>query len=181
MKLYRFSPIESKEALLEAITHLHFACHKLCFASFGRYLPVAENIGIFCHYQAEYEFLIQLREELTIASSNWNQKYFELQEPITIPETNDIPSATYKYLYVRKPDPYRHHVGDIDFYLPNTEYQSLKEQFHAGNPLPGARIFPEDRLDMIELHHPNNDGLSYVSNVTMTELVRNTSSSHSPS
>lgn len=125
MKLYRFSPIKNKEELLEAIKHVHFECYKLCKQSFGYYLPNAGNMGIFCHYDDEYETLINIRQELTESSYNLNQKYFRLYDPIVIPATSDVPETAYTYLYIRKPDPYRHHVGDVDFYLEPEKYKVI--------------------------------------------------------
>jgi hypothetical protein len=66
-------------------------------------------------------------------------------------------------LYIRKPDPYRHHVGDIDFYLPENEYEGLKQSLVAGTVLNGARMFERPDLDMIELYNPDIDALAYVS------------------
>jgi len=83
MKLYRFSPIENKAQLLEAIKYTHLKCFELCKKIFGEYLPAAGNIGIFCHYDNEYQFLTKLREELTEESDNWNQKYYRLHKPIS--------------------------------------------------------------------------------------------------
>lgn len=172
MKLYRFSPIENKEQLLEAINYIHEACNKLCKQSFGHYLPNAGNMGVFCHYDAECEFLTKLRQEMTEPSDNPDQKYFKLHEPIVIPSQGDIPETTYTYLYIRKPDPYRHHVGDVDFYLENDEYTKLKQALANGKEVHGARIFPRADLDMIELYDPDIDALGYVSQKTMTEKVR---------
>lgn len=172
MKLYRFSPIKDEKELLEAIKHIHYQCYKLCFDSFGKYLPNAGNIWIFTHYDAEYEMLTEMRKNLTIASENINQKYFRLHEPIEIEEHEGIPKTIYTYLYIRKPDPYRHHVGDIDFYLEEEEYKELKQYLVDGNKIPWARVFDRQDLDMIELHNPDSDVLGYVSPETMTELVR---------
>lgn len=172
MKLYRFSPIKSQVELLEAIKHIHFACYQLCKDSFGSYLPNAGNMGVFCHYNDEYEFLIELRKQLTEPSNNPDQKYFLLYEPIVIPAEGDVPETTYTHLYIRKPDPYRHHVGDIDFYLEPEEYQGLKQSILDGKHIEGARIFPREDLDMVELHNPDVDALGYVSQKTMTEKVR---------
>lgn len=91
MKLYRYSPIEDKDQLVEAIKYVHFACHKLCKQSFGAYLPNAGNMGIFCHYDEEYDKLVALRKEMTEPSENPEQKYFKLYEPVTIPSEDDIP------------------------------------------------------------------------------------------
>ncbi len=178
MKLYRFSPIKSKEELIEAIKHTHFECYKLCKQSFGEYLPNAGNLGIFCHYEDEYEFLTGLRKEMTEASDNVNQKYFRLHEPIVIPAEDDVPETTYTYLYIRKPDPYRSQVGDVDFYLEPEKYNELKQEMLNGKQLKGARVFDRPDLDMIELCDPDSDALGYVSTEKMTETVRVKQSEH---
>ncbi len=172
MKLYRFSPIESQEQLIAAIEHTHFACSTLCQKSFGKYLPVAGNIGIFCHYNNEFEYLKTLRQRITRKSSDPNQKYFELIKPIIIAAKDGVPEATYTHLYIRRPDIYRSQVGDIDFYLQHRDYSNLKQDLAGGKRLEGARIFPREDLDMIELYDPDVDALGYVSTNTMTKKVR---------
>jgi hypothetical protein len=172
MKLYRFSPIQSKDQLFEAIKYIHLACYKLCKQSFGKYLPNAGNVGVFCHYDDEYETLIGIRKELTEQSGNPDQKYFQLHEPIIISKEGNIPETTYTHLYIRKPDPYRHHVGDVDFYLEPEEYAELKQSLMNGKAIEGARIFPREDLDMIELYDPDIDALGYVSTNMMTEKAR---------
>jgi hypothetical protein len=171
MKLYRFSPIKNKEELLEAIKHVHFSCYTLCKQSFDKYLPNAGNMGVFCHYDDEYEFLTKLREEMTESTDNLNQKYFRLHEPIVIPAEGDVPETIYTYLYIRKPDPYRHHVGDVDFYLEPEKYLEVKNSILNGVVMKGARVFDRTDLDMIELYDPDVDALGYVSTETMTTDV----------
>ena len=172
MKLYQFSPIENKNQLIEAIKHTHFACFELCKMAFGKYLPVAGNIGVFCHYDNEYKFLTKLREEMTEVSDNLNQKYFRLQEPILIPAKDDILETTYTYLYIRRPDQYRAQVGDVDFILSDEEYSKLKKSLQSGSQIQGAKIFDRPDLDMVELSDPDIDALAYVSNRAITEKVR---------
>lgn len=172
MKLYRFSPIKNESELLEAIAYIHFACFELCKQSFGKYLPVAGNIGVFCHYEDEYERLIEIRKQLTEESNNINQKYFRLYNPIIIPSHEDVPETTYTHLYIRKPDPYRSHVGDVDFILEEDKYQELKQSLQDGKIINGARVFERPDLDMVELYNPNVDALGYVSPREMTEKVR---------
>lgn len=172
MKLYQFSPIGSKGQLLEAIEYTHIACYELCKQSFGSYLPNAGNMGIFCHYDEEYERLVAIRKEMTEPSDDPNQKYFKLHEPIVIAEQDDVPETTYTHLYIRKPDPYRHQVGDVDFYLEQSQYEELKQSLVDSNQIKGARVFPRNDLDMIELYDPDVDALGYVSTNTMTEKVR---------
>lgn len=172
MKLYRFSPIQTKDELLEAITHIHFSCYQLCKDSFGEYLPNAGNVGVFCHYDDEYGALVNIRKELTEPSDDPNQKYFKLYKPIIIQAQNGVPETTYTHLYIRKPDIYRSQVGDIDFYLEQSEYDDLKKSLQDGKQIKGARIFPRNDLDMIEVFDPDVDALGYVSTNTMTEKVR---------
>lgn len=172
MQLYRFSPIETQEALFEAITYTHFACAKLCKRSFGEYLPNAGNMGVFCHYEEEYDRLVEIRNKLCEPSDNPNQKYFALIEPIVIPGQEDVPETTYTHLYIRKPDIYRAQVGDVDFYLEQAEYDALKQRLQNGERVSGARIFPRNDLDMIELFNPDVDALAYVSTNQMSEKVR---------
>ena len=93
---------------MKAIQHIHFACHALCKHSIGRYLPVAGNVGVFCHYDDEYTFLKELQAELTDLSKSVYGKYFLLHEPIVIPAKDGIPETIYNYLYIRKPDPNKH-------------------------------------------------------------------------
>ena len=158
--------------MFEAIKHIHFECHNLCKQSFGYYLPNAGNIGVFCHYEEEYQRLIEIRKELTEVSDNPNQKYFRLYEPIIIPAQGGIPETTYTYLYIRRPDPYRHHVGDLDFYLEPEKYTKLKQSLLGGKKVRGTRIFGRADLDMIELFDPDVDALAYVSTKQMTKKVR---------
>lgn len=178
MRLYRFSPIKRKEELLKAIEHIHFECYRLCKDSFGNYLPNAGNVGVFCHYDEEYEYLTDLRKEMTEELENWNQKYFKLHEDIVIPAKDGVPKTTYSFLYIRRPDPYRAQVGDIDFYLPENEYKKLKQEMLEGKEVPGARVFDRPDLDMIELYNPDSDALGYVSTEYMSDLVRVKQSDH---
>lgn len=171
MKLYKFSPIESKEQLLEAIKYTHFKCFELCEKTFGRYLPVAGNIGIFCHYDDEYKFLTELREQLTEKSDNWQQKYYRLHEPITIPVQGDMPETVYAYLYIRKPDQHTE-VGDVDFVLDSKEYDELKNTLLKGIEIKGVKIFDRPGLDLIKLFDPDIDTLSFIGTKNMAENVK---------
>lgn len=171
MKLYRFSPIRNREELLEAVKHVHSSCNQLCKESLGNYLPNAGNIGIFCHYNDEYDYLVGLRKRLCEPSDDPNQKYFKLQEAIVIKANEDIPEGRYTHLYIRKPDIYRAQVGDVDFYLEQSEYINLKDRLNGGEGISGARVFPRQDLDMIELFNPDVDALAYISTQKMTEKV----------
>ena len=162
MKSYKFSPIENEEQLLEAIKYTHFQCFSLCKNNFGRYLPVAGNIGIFCHYDDEYEFLTKLKKELTEESDNWNHKYYRLRKPIIISAYGDITTTTYTYLYIRKPEDQRHEVGDVDFVLNNKEYLDLKNSLLGGKKIRGVEILDRLDLDLIKLSDPDIDTISFI-------------------
>lgn len=173
MSTYTFSPIKSEAELMDAIKFIHFACYGLCKQSFREYLPNSGNMGVFCHYDEEFLLLKKIREQLTEGSDNPNQKYFKLHKPIVIEAKDDIPETTYTHLYIRKPDPYRHHVGDLDFYLEPEKYSQLKKDMIEGKvTMKGARVFDRLDLDMIELYDPDVDALGYVSTEMMTETVR---------
>jgi len=172
MSLYRFSPIKSRAELLEAIAHIHFSCFALCKQALGRYLPVAGNMCVFCHYDDEYAFLTSLRKEITEETGNIDQKYYLLHEPIVISTKGDVPETTYTHLYIRKPDPYRAQVGDDDFVMEKAEYEKLKASLTTGKPRLGIRMFERPGWDMIELYDPDVDALGYISQKEMTEKVR---------
>ena len=172
MKLYKFSPIQNKKELFQALAHIHYSAYNLSQKIFGKHFENSGNIGVFCHYQNEYENLIRLREEMTIQSENFNQKYFKLIEPIIFEAKDKVPTIKYDYLYIRKPDPYRHHVGDIDFYLQTESYQKLKADIINNSSIQGARVFDRADLDMIELYDPDFDDLAYISTLRMVERVR---------
>lgn len=169
---YRFSPINSKDELIKVIQHIHFACYELCKNSLGTILPNAGNVGVFCHYDDEFESLKLIRDTMAEPSENPELKYFTLLEPIVIEAQGDIPETTYTHLYIRNPDPYRYQMGDIVFYLPENEYQNLRQEMLSGKHIPGARVFERPDLDMIELYNPDIDALGYVSTSTMSEKVR---------
>lgn len=164
MKSFLFSPIQSKNQMLEAITYIHFSCHTLSMKSMGTYLPVAGNVGIFCHYDDEYTFLKKLQAELTNMSKSVYEKYFLLYNPIVIPAKGYIPETTYRYLYIRNPDPHKLQVGDIDFYLEPNKYAAIKQSLIDGTIIKGARILDRPDLDLIQLYDPNIDACGFIGN-----------------
>lgn len=163
MPSFRFSPIQNKEGLFSALTHIHISCHNLCMQSLGTHLPVAGNIGIFSHDNDEYAWLTQVQQELTDSSDRVYNKYFRLHEPVRIPEIQGVPEGIYTYLYIRKPDPDKPHVGDIDFFMEPIRYTGLKQLLLRGKTLNGLRLMPHrPDLDLIELYAPDIDALGYI-------------------
>jgi len=161
-RLYRFSPIKTKAELLKAIEHINYGCYALCKNSLGKILPASGNIGVFCHYDDEYERLLKFQKELTNLPQNPTQKYLPLKKPIIIPGLGGIPETLYTHLYIRKPDPYRSHVGDTDFEMSVKDYEELKEKIADGK-IKGARNPSHPTHDMVELFDPDSDVLGYIS------------------
>lgn len=171
MGIFRFSPIKDKAQLFRAIEYIHFESHRLCKQNLGYLLPVSGNIGVFCHYEEEFERLTKIRKELTDLFDHWNQKYFRLYTPIIIPARNNIPATTYTYLYIRKPDPDHPHVGDVDFYLEPDKYKELKQSLLSGKAIKGVKIFERPDLDLIRLYDPNSDVSAFVGSYRMEEVA----------
>src|SRR3989344_3631548 len=169
MKPFRFSPIKDEAQLMRAIEYIHFESNKLCKQNFGSLLPVAGNIGVFCHFEDEFKQLIKIRNELTDSSDNWNHKYFRLHKPIVIPAKNDVPETTYTYLYIRQPDPTHPQVGDLDFYLEPEKYRELKQALLSRNTTKGIRVFKRTDLDLVELFDPVIDICAFIGKKTMAE------------
>jgi hypothetical protein len=170
MNSFKFSPIKNEAELNEAVRYIHFACHKLCKKVFGKYLPVAGNIGLFCHYDDEYKLLTKIREKLTQESDNWNEKYYRLHKPLVLQGSRDIPETIYTYLYIRRPDQ-KIQVGDVDFVLNEKEYDKLKNSLSNGKKIRGMEIMDRPDLDLIKLFDQNIDVLSFIGKRNMEENV----------
>lgn len=171
MKPFRFSPIKNKTELFETITYLHFESFKLLRQNLGYILPVSGNVGIFCHFEDEFERLIEVRKELTDIKNNWNQKYFRLHKPIVIPAEHNIPETKYIHLYIRKPEASHPHVGDIDFYLEPNKYKALKESLLSGKEINGVKIFERPDLDLVRLFDSNSDVSVFVGMYQMSKVA----------
>ncbi len=137
-------------------------CHALCVQLFGTHLPVAGNIGIFCHFDDEYVRLTGIQREITDESKSVYGKYFQMYQPFVIAAKDDIPQTTYTHLYIRKPDPQKPQVGDLDFFLEPQKYASLKQSLIQGGTQKGIRMLNRPDLDLVELYNPNIDAFGYI-------------------
>ena len=173
MQSYRFSPIKSEKELFEAINHIHFIGHSMLKQILGYLLPVAGNIGVFCHYEDEFKFLTEIRKELTDIDDNWNQKYFRLFKPIIIPAKDDIHETTYTYLYVRRPEVEHPHVGDVDFYLEPEKYKELKQAVKSGKISKGIKGFERPDLDLLRLYDTDTDVSAFIGSYQMSDVTKN--------
>ncbi|MCA9392501.1 hypothetical protein KC614_04895 [candidate division WWE3 bacterium] len=161
------------EKLFERIRVIHLDCMKICKSVLGEYLPVAGNIGVFCQSDDEYELFEQVKQTITLPSSNPQQKYFELKDLLTVEGIENVPARTYTHLYIRKPDPtsYGKYLGDMDFVLEPDKYFELKTKV-MNNLVPGAIIYDRENWDTIEMTNTEFNTVSYVSTQAFAEKVR---------
>ena len=168
---YRFSPIQDKKGLFQALEYIHFESFRICRNNLGYILPVTGNIGIFCHYDDEFEKLTEIRKELTDATVNWNQKYYRLHTPITIRAKNGMPKTTYTFLYVRKPGITHPQVGDLDFYMEPDKYNALKQSLLVEKVKKGVKILDRSDLDLVELSDPQSDVVAFIGSYNLPEIT----------
>jgi hypothetical protein len=161
-----------EQPLLELINRIHFGCFELCGDAFGKYLPVAGNVGVFCQSDNDFDRYAAIRKQLTEPDDNPDRKYFRLLQPIVIPAKGDVPETTYDYLYVRKPATNTPEAGDVDFVLSAIDYQQLKSRLLAGEIINGASVYDQPGLDMVELRDAKIDALAYISTPETAEEVR---------
>lgn len=152
MKLYRFSPIQTKNELLEAINYVAIKSTELSKKITGNEYPIS-TLTIFSHYPNEFENLKKIIFDLGELSSENNGPYVRLKTPI------ELPNNKLEILRVRQPDPYRLHVGCNDFEVP--DYEEFKSKFLESNPH-NLRLIERPEYDMIEFFDPDFDVLSYV-------------------
>jgi len=172
MKSFRFSPVKNKDELFKALEYIHHSAHKICKQNLGKYLPVAGNIGFFCHFEDEFEFLTQVREVLTDINSHWNHKYFKLNTPIFFKAKNGIPKAIYTYLYIRKPDDNTPNVGDVDFYIETNKFKTFKQLVSTGKFKTGVKILDRPDLDLVRLYNPNIDVSAFIGSYDLEQVAK---------
>lgn len=151
-KLYRFSPITTREKLLEAIGYVADKATQLCRKITGNEHPIS-GLTIFSHYPEEFQTLKKIQLEIGVLQSEYNGLYVCLHQPIYLAHNK------LELLRVRIPDPYRMQVGCCDFEVEN--YQNFKREFLSKNPN-NLRLIERPEYEMIEFFDPDYDVLAYV-------------------
>ncbi|RJQ28550.1 hypothetical protein C4571_03340 [Candidatus Parcubacteria bacterium] len=151
MPIYRFSPIESKEKLIEAVRYVVEKTSTLSEKIVGKSFPIT-HLTIFAHSQDEYENLVEIQDKLGKFYNENNGPRVTLHEPITIGKDHIT------HLRIRKPDPERSQVGCSDF---ETDYESFKRQYLSSHPN-NLRLIERPAYEMIEFFDPAFDVLAYV-------------------
>lgn len=152
MKLYRFSPIQTKEQLLEAAVYVAEQNAALCKKVIGETLPMT-SLTVFAHYPEEYAFLCDLLANMGESVGGNNGPRIRLHEPIT------AAGQTITHLRIRNPDPYRAQVGCGDFDV--SDYAAFKNRQLNAHPS-NLRLLVRPDYELIEFFDPDFDVLAYV-------------------
>ncbi len=151
-KLYRFSPINSKEELFEAVDYIASKTTELCKKITGDEYPIS-SLTVFAHYPDEFEKLKTVLFQLGELDHENNGPFVKLHQKIKLPN-NEL-----ELLRVRQPDPYRMQVGCNDFEV--SHYEDFKRKYLDKNPN-NLRSIKRPEYEMIEFFDPDFDVLAYV-------------------
>ncbi len=152
MQLYRYSPIENKEKLLEAILYVSRASTELYQKITGESAPIS-SLTIFAHNFDEFEKLKEIQ-------STMGEYVGEVLGPrVVLHERIVAGKNTITHLRIRKPDPYHSHVGSNDYDIEN--YVAFKEKFLASKSN-NLRLQNRGEYELIEFWDPDFDVLGYV-------------------
>ena len=150
-KLYRFSPIKTRESFLEAVGYVASETTKMCQKITGNKYSIS-SLTIFSHYINEFESLQKILLEMGELKAENNGPYVKLHNSIK------LPFGDLSFLRVRKPDPYRMQVGCNDFEVP--DYEQFKSEFLDKGD--GFRLIEREEYEMIEFFDPDFVVLAYV-------------------
>jgi len=152
MQLYRFSPIETKEKLVEAILYVHEETTKLFTHITGETAPIS-SLTIFSHYPEEFEKLKEIQKAMGNFVGETLGPRVILHEPIRA----GVDIIT--HLRIREPDPYHAQVGSNDYDIP--DYAGFKQKFLLEKPN-NLRLLVRPEYELIEFWDPHFDVTGYV-------------------
>ena len=149
---YRFSPIQNKADLIQAVVYVAEHSSQMCERIIGKTLPI-HTLTVFAHTDMEFE---QLKSVLAIMGTPYNENNgprATLHEPITV--GSDIVT----HLRIRHPDLERPQVGCNDFDIEN--YEIFKSEYLTKHP-ENLILIKRPEYEMIEFCHPDFDVLAYI-------------------
>lgn len=152
MQLYRFSPIKTKEALLDAMVYEHTASSEMFLQITGETAPIT-SLTIFAHYPEEFEMLKMIQATMGRQVGEVLGPRVELHQPLT------VNGCEVTHLRIRQPDPYHGQVGSNDYDIP--DYEAFKARFLAAKP-DNLRLLVRPNYELIEFWHPDFDVTGYV-------------------
>jgi hypothetical protein len=169
MQLYRFSPIEDEEHLVDAVVYIARQATKLRFRVVGEASDgLIESLTVFSHFPREFETLKGIVSNLGEPYNDNNGPRIMLHQPILVEcgsvEVNGkiiLIHSSVKLLRIRQPDPYRTQVGCCDFTDDFSTYTSLISD-RPSSSFKSPRLINRSDYDMIEFFDPEIDVLAYV-------------------
>jgi hypothetical protein len=150
MKLYRFSPIKTEDALQKAVSYLIGQETVLAANLIGSALPIT-FLTVFAHYDDEYDTLSDIIRGWGEMGKANNGVKVRLSKAIR------ERGQSIEELRIRQPDPYRMQVGCCDFGV--DDYSAFKET-NLGKR--GLRLIERPKYEMIEFFDPDFDVLAYI-------------------
>lgn len=151
-KIYRFSPIKTKDELFDAINYVATKTIELRKKVTSKVYPT-KLLTIYSHYPNEFENLKSMLFKLGSFDKEVNGPYVKLFDPI------QLPNNKLEFLRIREPDPYRMQVGCSDVVVP--DFEGFKKEYLAkySNSL---RLLKRPERDILEFFDPDFDVLAYV-------------------
>jgi len=153
MKLYRFSPLSTNAACIEALNYIDEKLSELSSLVILDQLPV-NTLKIFSHYKDEYQFLREWANSIGKNEDDGSPTSYYVK-PFTPTKVNN---HHIEYIGIRVPDPYRAQVGCGDYVVEN--YDEFKDKYV--NNSPHIREVTHQKYEMLELFHPDIDVLGYI-------------------
>jgi hypothetical protein len=160
MTQYRFSPIKTKDELLQAVRYVAEQTSELSKKIIGCSFSI-KSLTIFSHFEDEFINLKKILFELGDLYNENNGPRIKLHQPIKIGD-NQI-----EYLRIRQPDSERPQVGCCDFEV--EDYFAFKNQYlesHKDN----LRLIIRTEYEMIEFFHPGFYVLAYVVSENFSQI-----------
>ncbi len=153
MQLYRFSPIKTDEDIQASLKYIQQELRRLSALVMDEVLPI-NTLKIFAHYDEEYDYLKKWIDRIGDVDDASSETSYYVAPKTTI-KINEDPI---EFVGIRKPDPYRSHVGCGDYVVPN--FEELKDKYLGSSPY--IRQVPHAKYEMLELFHPDIDVLGYI-------------------
>ena len=151
-RLYRFSPITTKEEFERVLLYIAEQSQKMIQQVCGQALPI-ESLRVFAHYPNEYRDLTEFIATYGPPSTVQPQKGMYVDAAFTAGD-----SVT-KRIGIRPPDPHSMQVGHADFAVDG--FEAFRQQY-SNHPDGFVRELPGREESMLEIWHPDFDVLGYV-------------------
>lgn len=122
----------------------------------GRSLKIS-YLTLYTHRPQEYERLYAFMSELGKPEEVLDGTKFTLKVPLR------TGAGPLKRVRIRRPDPYRAHVGAADFDVGDyTDFRDAEMEQNQGD----IRLIQREGYEIMEFHHPDFDIFAYVPSIS---------------